>query len=141
MKFIGSIMPNGFFVPVAEYAEAYQDFLSKPKKGDYKLEIKKSRETPTHNAIFYLLNQLYKNQELINDPEKFRAQVLCEIDFCHVFETEKGLIQSPRSLEYKNCDEIEAKEVLARIAILGEQMGVIDDKNRDHFLMKSASKL
>ncbi len=84
-----------------------------------KCELKQSRETPTHGAIFYLLNKLFENQEKFKDAEAFRSYALCLIDFCYVFEMKGEMIKTPRSLAFENCDEIEAKRVLSLLADLG----------------------
>ena len=143
MKFIGTYI-KGIFHPTEAYAEKYYSYIKKLENNKnnlyIKCELKQSRETPTHGAIFYLINKMFDNQEQFKDAEAFRSYLLCRIDFCYVFKIKGEFIKTPRSLSFENCDELEAKRVLSLLADLGEEMKIIDDTNRHHFLKMSASE-
>lgn len=143
MKFLG-MFKNSIFHPTEHYAEKYYNCIKKLENKKNKLyikcELKQSRETPTHGAIFYLINKMFDSQEQFKDSEAFRSYLLCKIDFCYVFEIKGEMIKTPRSLSFENCDELEAKRVLSLLADLGEEMKIIDDANRHHFLKMSATE-
>jgi hypothetical protein len=142
MKFLGTFK-NGIFYPTEHYAEKYYNYIKKlesKKNNLYINDIKQSRETPTHGALFYLINKMFESQEHFRDAEAFRSYLLCRIDFCYVFKFKGEMIKTPRSLSFENCDELEAKRVLSLLADLGEEMKIIDDTNRHHFLKMSASE-
>lgn len=83
---------------------------------EYQCEIKRPRNIKFHRKFFALINMLFDNQEIYNNADDLRGDLIVEAGFYRVVTDFKGVEKKkPKSIKFSSMDEDEFSDLYNRV--------------------------
>lgn len=83
---------------------------------EYQCEIKRPRNIKFHRKFFALINMLFDNQEIYNNADDLRGDLIIEAGFYRVVTDFKGVEKKkPKSIKFSSMDEDEFSDLYNRV--------------------------
>lgn len=99
---------------------AYNSDYEKIKKlkvgEEYQCEIKQPRNLGFHRKFFSLINMIFQNQEIYNNSDRLRKDLIIEAGFYDEWVDFQGVIQrEAKSISFVSMSEDEFQELYSRV--------------------------
>jgi len=104
---------NGKIIP--EYNSDYDKLAKLRNNETYRIEIKQPRNIAFHRKFFALVNMVYENQDLFNNPDELRYFLIMKAGYYKRVSTPTGEMFLPLSISFAKMDETEFSELYSRV--------------------------
>jgi len=93
------------------------DKIKKLKAGEeYQCEIKRPRNLKFHKKFFALINMLFENQEIYNNPDRLRKDLIIEAGLYDEWVDFQGVMQrEAKSISFASMNEDEFSELYSKV--------------------------
>ena len=93
------------------------DKIKKLKVGqEYQCEVKQPRNLKFHKKFFALVNMLFENQEIYNNPDRLRKDLIIEAGLYDEWADFQGVMQrEAKSISFASMNEDEFSELYSKV--------------------------
>ena len=93
------------------------DKIKKLKVGEeYQCEVKQPRNLKFHKKFFALVNMLFENQEIYNNPDRLRKDLIIEAGLYDEWVDFQGVMQrEAKSISFAKMNENEFSELYSKV--------------------------